>query len=166
MDLWVATRSIAVADFASPVQVAGVNSSDNDYDPFISVDGRKLFWWVNTSSGRKLYQAERGTSGFGAPSQLAALESAAGEMHPILSPDMLTAYFGSYRAGGLGGEDIYVSTRSTTAAEFGTPEPVPGVNSSRDDSPSWVSGDGCALYLSSDRSGNFDVYVAKRGLAP
>jgi hypothetical protein len=59
---------------------------------------------------------------------------------------------------------IYVATRPTTATAFGAPTIVPNVNTDADDGPSWISPNGCRLYLSSDVAGTNDIYVATRGL--
>jgi len=39
---------------------------------------------------------------------------------------------------------------------------VENVNSAGDDGPSWLSPDGCRMYISSDRAGTNDVFVAQR----
>ena len=85
------------------------------------------------------------------------------ERDPVISRDGLTLYFASTRAGGLGGADIYVTTRLSTSLAFGTPVALPGLSSAAGEGPSWISPDGCHLYLSSARAGTPDIYLAVRG---
>ena len=40
------------------------------------------------------------------------MNSTAGEFHPGLSADAKTLFFGSTRPGGLGGTDLYITTRA------------------------------------------------------
>jgi Tol biopolymer transport system component len=162
VDLWVATRPTLVADFSTPALVANVNFSADDLDPFISADDRILYWWVQDSTGWKIYQATRGNGEFSAGTPVDELNSSGNNAHPVVSADLRTVYFDSDRPGGLGRFDIYVATRTVASDRFGRPTLVTEVNSSAGDSPTWVSDDGCVLYFSSDRSGNSDVYMARR----
>jgi len=79
------------------------------------------------------------------------------EGKPSLSADGLELYFVSDRPGALGGpgdQDIYVSRRASTQADWGPPERVPPPISSPffDITPS-ISLDGLALYFASNRPG-------------
>ncbi len=81
----------------------------------------------------------------------------------MLSEDGRTLYFRSDRPSAMGGFNVFVATRPTIAAAFGAPVFVPNVNAAGDDGPSFISPDGCRIYLSSDRLGNNDIFVATRG---
>jgi hypothetical protein len=72
-------------------------------------------------------------------------------------------YFRSNRPALIGGENIYMTTRTTAAATFGAPTLVENVNGPTDDGASALSADGCRMYISSDRAGTNDIYVAARG---
>jgi WD40 repeat protein len=79
------------------------------------------------------------------------------EGKPSLSSDGRELYFVSDRPGSLGGpgdQDIYVSKRASTEADWGPPERVPAPISSPffDITPS-ISLDGLALYFASNRPG-------------
>lgn len=56
-----------------------------------------------------------------------------------------------------------MATRATPGGTFGPATLVPNVNTSADDGPSWISPDGCRLYISGNVRGNNDIYVATRG---
>ncbi len=96
----------------------------------------------------------------------APINSADNEMNAALSPDELSLYFVSTRAGGLGGADIWVSRRASLDAPWGEPVNLgPNVNGPGLDAAPVVSLDGHLLFFSSDRSGgqgSNDIYVAHR----
>jgi hypothetical protein len=57
---------------------------------------------------------------------------------------------------------MYVATRSTASEPFGTPVPVTELNTANDDDDPWLSADGHILLMTSDRSGNYEIYEARR----
>ncbi|MFV2068718.1 MAG: DNRLRE domain-containing protein, partial [Pirellulales bacterium] len=95
-----------------------------------------------------------------------AVNTAGLERNASLSSDGLQLFFSSDHPGGLGGEDLYVSTRSSVAEPFGEGINLgPGVNSDANETGPSVSSDGLTLYFGSNRSGGlggFDIYTATR----
>jgi Tol biopolymer transport system component len=97
---------------------------------------------------------------------------------PSISWDGLVLYFTSGRPGALGqaeghyDEDLYMTTRETTADPFGPPEQLSSVvNSTYFDVAPEISADGLALYFVSNRPGGFgggefwmgaDIWVSTR----
>ena len=78
-------------------------------------------------SGSGTRMAWAGGIGFGTPVDLGlTINSASDEGHPDISADGLTFYFNSNRAGGVGGYDLWQSTRAsltspwTTSANLGS----------------------------------------------
>ncbi|MEO7093268.1 MAG: hypothetical protein ABI175_08455, partial [Polyangiales bacterium] len=60
-----------------------------------------------------------------------------------------------------GGGDIWYTTRATaTTLTLETPMLVPTVNGSSSDGDPALSDDGCSLYFSSYRTGNWELYVS------
>jgi serine/threonine protein kinase/Tol biopolymer transport system component len=96
----------------------------------------------------------------------ATLNTAKGEGGACISADGLTLYFGSTRSGGYGSDDIYMTTRTTTSAPWGSPVNLgPTINGTARDGCPWLSPDGLELYFNSVRSdgyGGWDLYVARR----
>lgn len=87
------------------------------------------------------------------------------ELCPFISKDGLSLYFFSNRPGGSGGNDIWVSERSDTDAEWGPPQNVAALNTPFDEHGPWLSRDGHALYFNSSRPlghGGLDLYVSRR----
>ncbi len=105
-----------------------------------------------------------------APVNLGAPNSSAIDLAAEISPDGLTLYFASNRAGGAGANDIYVTTRECTDAgdarcAWTTPVNLQQLNSPVGDAGPLLSADGHRLYLTSQRPGGFganDIYVSYR----
>jgi hypothetical protein len=95
------------------------------------------------------------------PVPIPGVNSSAVEDDPSITADRLTIVFTSDRAGGLGSDDIYLGTRATTADAF-TVAPLTSINSAMNESSPEISADGHTLYFTSDRGGNFDVYITTR----
>jgi hypothetical protein len=87
-------------------------------------------------------------------------------MNAALSPDELSLYFTSNRAGGLGGTDIWVSRRDCNTCPWQTPVNLGApVNSAGADAGPRFSIDGHLLFFQSDRpggQGSIDIYVSRR----
>ena len=105
------------------------------------------------------------TCPFGTPAKIPGVDTAMSEFSPTLTADGLEIYFHGQRPGGLGGDDIYVATRTDVASAFGQATLLENVNSSFNEVGASISGDGLTLYFSSDRPGGVgldDVWVATR----
>src|SRR6267378_430528 len=113
-------------------------------------------------------QAERfASSEWSEPVNLGApVNSSVNDMNAALSPDELSLYFVSGRAGGLGGVDIWVSRRASLDSPWEEPVDLgPNVNSPGLEASPALSADGHLLFFSSDRpggQGSNDIYVARR----
>jgi hypothetical protein len=163
-DVWIAT-AVTDTDFTGAAPIASLNSTSTDAQPFVRPGSDELVYQSKRTGNGDLYRATRtGDITFSAPMLIAELATTSEESDPMLSTDGLALYFRSDApAGALAGHNIYVSTRPDTAAPWGTPVLVPNVNTALDDGPSALSADGCRLYISSDRLGTNDVFVAMRG---
>jgi Tol biopolymer transport system component len=88
------------------------------------------------------------------------------ESGAAISKDGLSLYFYSPRAGGIGGNDIYVAQRESVDDAWGTPANLgPTVNSTADDSVPSFSRDGHWMFFASTRTGGFgmaDLYQSYR----
>jgi hypothetical protein len=85
---------------------------------------------------------------------------------PYITPDGLTQYFASDRPGGVGQRDIWVATRPTLLAPWGTPVNLGApVNTTAIEDDPFLSPDGLSLYFDSTRpggQGNRDLWVSTR----
>jgi outer membrane protein OmpA-like peptidoglycan-associated protein len=86
------------------------------------------------------------------------------ESQPSLSSDGRTLYFASNRAGGLGGIDIWKSTKDAKG-NWGAPENLgPRINTDGNEKSPFFHSDGQTLYFSSTGHlgyGGYDIYLSK-----
>jgi hypothetical protein len=171
--VYVATRASEQDDWYSAMSLpAAVNGPSWDHTPSISPDGLSLLFPSDRPGGvggMDLWMVTRATtdSPWAQAVNLGpAINSSAWEIGPRMSDDNLSLYFHSARAGGLGGEDIWVATRATKdspwepAQNIGQP-----VNSPYHDGNAILSADGLTLFFNSDRpggSGSYDLWVTTR----
>jgi Tol biopolymer transport system component len=165
--------------FGEPVSLGSViNSAMSDYGACISADGLELYFCSERSGGfgsGDIWVSTRQSVNdpWDPPVNLGStVNSPYSDSYPSLSSDGLTLYFsdaytGTPRPGGLGGGDIWMTTRPSRSASWGTPVNVgaPINNSNLDMSPT-ISGDGLTLVFNSrDRAGGFgswDLWMSTR----
>jgi len=107
---------------------------------------------------------------FGTPTNLGpTVNSSAADAVPTISDDGLELYFVSDRPDGKGGNDIWVTTRSTTEDDWGEPVNLgPIVNSSAGENSPSISADGLELYFGDWPTprpggiGSWDIWVSTR----
>jgi len=174
-DLWVTTRATTEDDWGTPVNLGPtVNGSAQDLMPSLSTDGLTLFFGSGRPGGLgswDIYVTTRATKedDWGTPVNLGPpVNSSARESGSSISADGLALFFsdyelGPFRPGGLGGPDIWMTTRPTTDDPWGTPVNLgPPVNTSAEDLGTSISADGSTLYFSSNNrpggSGSWDLW--------
>jgi Tol biopolymer transport system component len=107
---------------------------------------------------------------FGEPTNLGpTVNSSSYDEAPSISSDGLTLYFGSWRSGGHGNNDLWVTRRLTINDPWETPENLgSAVNTSVRDGGPRISADGLSLYFNSNRPGGYepspwgDIWVTQR----
>lgn len=160
-----ATRATAQDAWGTPVEVTELTSANEDGTPYVLPGGDALYFFTSRdSSNFNLYRVDLGLV-IPRPSAVPGVNSSDPEYAPVVTADERTIYFASVRAGGLGSWDVWVATRATKTGSFSDVKLVENVNSANQDIPTWISPDGCRLYLASDRpggSGKLDIYVAER----
>jgi Tol biopolymer transport system component len=101
-----------------------------------------------------------------APENLGSvINSAAGEQHAALSPDGLSLYFSSDRAGGAGGFDLWVSRRNSPASAWQAPQAVTVLNSAAAEFAPAFDPSGLWLFFGSERDGGCggrDLWLSHR----
>jgi hypothetical protein len=164
-DLFLATRATTSNDFSGVTAIADLNTSSDDQQPSVLPDGSEIYFASNRSGDSDIYRARsKPGGGFDVPTAVTELNVVGfADEHPAMSADDLTIFFSSTRPGGLGNIDVWVATRTSATAPFGTPTDVGPVNTASKDIPDWISPDGCRLYLHSDSNGGSPhEYVARR----
>jgi len=174
----IATVANADFTFVKPQNLGPVvNSPSGDAGTCFSADSLELYFSSNRPGGYGYYDiwmTMRATKSdpWGPPLNLGpAVNTPYAEICPSISSDGLTLYFsddwaGSARPGGLGGYDIWMTTRASRSAPWGTPVNVGApINSTANDITPMISGDGMILVFASTRAGgqgSYDLWTSTR----
>jgi hypothetical protein len=167
MDVFIATRpTVGTAQFTNPIST-GIASNVEEQDPIVTGDGNEMFFASDLANPggdkRQLFRANRDNLGeFKNPQAVTELNSDGTEQGVAVSRDGLTIFFGSTRTGGAGKLDVWTAHRSSRSEKFGAATVLTAVNSPLIDWPTFISADGCRLYLGSERGGAGDLYVATK----
>lgn len=113
------------------------------------------------------FAATNSAASWSTPVNLSAfINSSANDQQPAISPDGLSLYFTSNRAGGLGGFDMYVSHRVTIDAVWGSPVNLgSALNTTADEGNATFSRDGRIVFFQSKRPGGLggiDIWRSQR----
>lgn len=153
--------------FATPVNLGtNVNTIWQDATPSISSDNLSLYFFSDRPGGSgdwDLWQTSRASlaAPWGSAVNLGApLNTSVNEASPSISADGLSIYFGR----GSSSRDIWVASRPTVGALWGSPNSIAAINSSFLDTDPDISSDGLSLFFGSDRpgGGGRDIYVSTR----
>jgi len=175
--IMVTSRATRSDNWGPPVALGPpINSIPPDDSQFmaISFDGLELYIGGHTVprpggfGGSDLWMSTRSavSDAWDPPLNLGpTVNSSAHDRYPSISADGLALFFSSYRPGGHGGQDIWVTTRVTKDDDWGTPVNLgPMVNTSSSDGGPSISADGRTLYFYSNRPGgygNHDLWQAR-----
>jgi len=180
-DLFQSRRRNASDDFAWAVAEnlgCDVNSAFEDAGPTIWEDGAtgaSTLLFTSTRPGGPgnfdIFQTTRAgdEAPWSSPTVVAELSGPFRDTRTSISRDHLTLFISSDVTGrpdGIGGQDVWVSTRSSAESAWSTPVNLgAGVNSTSFDGAPSISWDGTELYFFSDRAGGQgknDLYVTRR----
>jgi len=159
-NIWIATRTPPGWTEPRPAGPA-VNSDFHDSYPSLAASGA-LYFFSRRPGGfgqSDLYVSRRrGGQYLPAENLGRILNTDAHEWDPYVAPDESYLIFNSMKAGGLGGDDFYISWKTATGA-WGDPVHLgPEINSPGSDNRPYVTADGRYLFFTSDRRGNRDIY--------
>lgn len=162
-DLWTAKRASTADAWSTPTDISELNTAGDDATPEITRDGLTLYWVANGAAGMKdIWMATRPDRGspWANKTRIVELASAADESGPTLTPDGLLFIFSTNPTAT---DDLYASTRATTAAAWSTPAVINGLNMAGvDDGEPFINGTGTFILWSSARTGGGDIYMARR----
>jgi hypothetical protein len=153
-DIYVAVRQSRRADFTAPTPVNAVCTKADELHPWLTPDGRQLYFSRKTADGWRVFLASRartgGAAGFGEPKRV---DLPAGFHHATVTPNGQTMYLQGPLAKDRWG--LFRSTR-TKSGSWSEPQPLTALNHpdgpTGDRSPC-LSWDGSLLYFASDRPG-------------
>lgn len=175
LDCWRSHRDDPNDDFSwGPPENLTTNTAFDEADclPVGNQNANGEFWFTSLNrpegqGGYDIYRSDIGPDGsFGPATPVTELNTPGRDTRFTITGDGMTIYFTSNRAGGLGGIDIWTSSRRTTHSPFCTPVNLGSiVNSAGDDRSPSITTDGKELYFTSTRPGGYgsdDVYMAER----
>ena len=153
-DLWGAVR--ANGDFLTPSPLQPLNSAAPELSPYLLTSGKALYFSrVVAGTGVALLRTVSDGGSLGTPASTTAIPVVS---NPVVSEDELELFYSE-------NGDIFRATRRLASDPFATPVRSGALSSSGFDAPSWLSPDGCTMYLTSDRAGgagSLDLWVASR----
>lgn len=162
----IATRMNTTVAFGALQVIAVLNGTTNDSDPYMLPSGNVVYFTSDRGGNYSMYRSAKAGDAFGTATIVSGvdLDTPDIEATPVASPDELTLYFGSLRATGAGSFDIYQANRATLADGFRAPVPLTTLNTDQFEVPSWISADGCELYITrTGADGKNQIFVATRG---
>lgn len=176
MDIWVSQRASANDPWGPPQNLgAAINTPFNDFGPTLTQDGHRLFFASNRPGlgGNDLFVARRHNKrddfgwrpaeNLGSPINTDASEIAAAYFDDDVT-GVISFYFASNRPGGLGEDDIYLSTLLSDET-FSVPVRVDELSTASADLQPVIRRDGLEMLLSSSRPGTLgalDLWVSTR----
>ncbi len=162
-DLYVAVKQEPGKAFTEPTPLQAVNSEADEMHPWLSADGKQLYFSRKTKEGWRVFVCKRGQAtgaqGFDKPALIEELPP--GFHHAVLTRDGTTMYL----QGPLDGDrtGLFVATKASKG--WSKPEALRMLNHPEapkgDRSPA-LSADGNFLYFASDRpggKGGFDIWA-------
>ena len=173
LDIYVSYRAQIHDDFGwePPVEIKEINSAVNEGGPsyFENDGGRPQLYFQSQRAGgagfADIYMSELQEDGtWSAPARVVELSSSFQDQKPAIRFDGLEIMIQSNRPPSVR-FDLWVSTRESVTAPWSKPTLVNNVNSASNDTLPYLSGDGMALYFTSDRpvgAGPTDLWVSTR----
>ena len=167
-DIWVSRRANVHDDFAweAPVNLGSpINGPEFEAGPELRMPE---FYFVRGPAGTAfdIYVSALKGNSFESPQPVVELNSGANDLRPSVRFDRREILFSSDRPSGVGGEDIWVSTRQSAAAPWSVPVNLgPLINTPSTDTQPALSEDGTTLFFTSNRpggSGLGDLYMSTR----
>ena len=163
LDIWATTRAARDRPWTSPQNVEQLNSTGQDIPRPLGW-GERIMPMSSDRATAPYYQVQFATrDGAATPfdSPVPVAELAFPEQSTVdafLTDDGLTLLYVTGPA--FGPADLYITHRRSTDDPFEAPVPIDDLNSAWDERDPWLSPDHSELYFSSDRGGQYNIYVA------
>jgi hypothetical protein len=164
-DLLVSTRASSSVEWAEPTPVTELNTDYVESNCKISPDGLSLWFYSDRDRAQgTLWETRRATIAdvWGTPTVIPGIcDTSASDVAAALDEPQLNVVFSSLRSG-TAAYDLFEARRASSSVTFEQPSLIAGLNSAQADYDPYLSPDGLTLVFHSDRSGNDDIYWAKR----
>jgi len=136
-----------------------VNTSGREQSPSVS-SNRNLYYYSNYNNSTGIFLSRWVNNKYQQPEALSAAVNGDEAHNPCIAADESFIIFTSYRAGGVGDADLYISFKNndgswSDAQNLGSP-----LNTSFQDDYAYISPDGNYLFFASDRNsiGMCDIF--------
>jgi Tol biopolymer transport system component len=165
-DLWESTRPDRDGAWATPTPLTELNTEEAECCGTTD-EADRLMVYASRRGGltaSDLFVATRAstTEPWGGVTAAAELNTADTESNPHVREEGRLLVFDSDRPGGAGLRDLYFSQRAAVSEPWGEPVRLTELASPGNDRDAWLSLDGRRIYFTSDRTGDFEIYVASR----
>ncbi len=166
--LWQATRASIADPFSNVAMLASVTSANNEYAPWLSADGLRLYFSSDRGGTPMIYETSRAdrASAFAAPQphpELQLFNAGSLTTGPTLSADGREVFYSAISGTQY---DIFTAHRDALDAAFGAATLVPELSSPLDDIGMRLSLDGTTMFLNYDSvaagGANADLWSATR----
>lgn len=167
-DLWITRRSAIGMAWSTPIPILELNSTNNEEHPSLAGDGLSLWYASDRPGGLGSYdiyvatRADRNSGTLWSNPQLAtALNGGGNDEAPQIDP---TERVMVMAAGPNNQENLFVSTRATTADAWPAPSPIAELNAGpTSETGPMLSSNLLTIYFSTNRNGSSDeLYFATR----
>lgn len=143
---------------------ANINTPSHEAGISLAPDGKELFIYKDDNGDGNIYSSKYLNKQWQSPVKLNKfINTKYRETHACITGDGSTLYFTSDRPGGIGGLDIWKSTKQKNG-DWGKPENLgEPVNSQLDEESPFILADGKTLYFSSqghESMGGFDIFIS------
>jgi hypothetical protein len=162
-DLWRMRRSsTAPLAYAYDVEETALNTDEAEWDPVLSRDTLRIYFVSPRGAmGQQILTATRPSTAalFGAPSEVVGVNTSGHEDNPSLTEDESVIVF-SRRATDDMPRDLFIATRPARDAPFAPATPLVELNSERNETEPYLSGDGCELFYAVEepQPARFELY--------
>jgi parallel beta-helix repeat protein len=164
-----ATREEPAGVFTNVREVSGElnDSPGHVLCPWVSPDGLRMYYHNELGGRFELRMSERTSVNDSWPEGISIDElNVLGDrlQAPELTADELTVFFNGYEvAGGNGGYDIWMATRSDRNSQFNQIRNLSEINTGAYDQSPSISYDGLTMFFGSNRNGSYQLFRATRG---
>ncbi|CAN5923737.1 hypothetical protein BH11MYX3_BH11MYX3_00240 [soil metagenome] len=166
-DLYSSARASASDVWPTPQPLTILNSTSGETTPEVSEDGLELFFSstrIGGAGGNDIYVARRlnRATPFGNPLRVAELSTVSEDVTPTLVHGDLVMYLSSTRVGGVGGYDMWRTTRADRSSPWAAPVLIASLSTAGTETEPWVDPTETTIYLSCDGAGGRDLFIATR----
>lgn len=165
-DIWISWRTNVQDDFGwGPPLNLGPPVNTNQLEAGPNPRGGELYFHHGPAVGNTdIYVSRMRGDVFDSPILVEALSSPGFfDQRPSIRFDGREIILSSDRPGGLGLQDIWASTRDGNGQEWTIPVNLGSpINTEFQEQTPMISEDGTVLLFASNRTGNFDIYIATR----